>query len=356
MSEAVALPEPVIASLKPFYCELKAGRTIAWCRCGRSKRQPYCDGRSHVGSGFEPLCYTIQAGEEEVLLCGCKHTGTPPFCDGTHSNLPGGYNADDRSEEERARLRRSQSDGEGVRQLDGTCYVIAPTATKVGSNRFWMRKIIAPSLGARHQSQFYLELDGGASPVLTAGDVSAILFIAAGSGEVEISGVRFDIVEGDGVYVRPGEAFRLSGDSKIVAFASALPAVETLATLDAMPDTFDASQPQRIRGIDTAQRTEMGPRYFQMLVDRSVGSTDAAQFIGHIPPSRAEMHRHLYEEALIILSGEGLMWNDESCAPVAAGDVIFLPRKQAHSLECTAPGGMDVVGVIHPGDNPGINY
>lgn len=356
MSEAAAPPTPVIASLKPFYCELKAGRTIAWCRCGRSKRQPYCDGRSHLGTGFEPLYYTIGEGEQEVLLCGCKHTGTPPFCDGTHSNLPGGYNADTRSDEERARLRRSASDGEGVRQLDGTCYVIAPAATRVGPDRFWMRKIIAPSLGALHQSQFYLELDGGASPVLTAGEVSVILFIAAGSGEVEISGVRFDIVEGDGVYVRPGEAFRLSGDSKIVTFASALPAVEALTTLEAMPDTFDASLPRRIRGIDTAQRTEMGPRYFQMLVDRSVGSTDAAQFIGHIPPSRAEMHRHLYEEALIILSGEGLMWNDESCAPVAAGDVIFLPRKQAHSLECTAPEGMDVVGVIHPGDNPGINY
>ena len=37
-------------------------------------------------------------------------------------------------------------------------------------------------------------------------------------------------------------------------------------------------------------------------------------------------------------------------------DVIFFPRKLRHSLQCTAAGGMDVVGVIHPGDNPGINY
>ena len=68
------------------------------------------------------------------------------------------------------------------------------------------------------------------------------------------------------------------------------------------------------------------------------------------------MHRHLYEEALIILSGEGVMWNDKSRARVAAGDVIFFPRKHAHSLECTALEGMLVVGLIHPGDNPGINY
>jgi hypothetical protein len=27
-----------------------------------------------------------------------------------------------------------------------------------------------------------------------------------------------------------------------------------------------------------------------------------------------------------------------------------------HSVECTTPGGFDLVGVIYPGDNPAINY
>jgi mannose-6-phosphate isomerase-like protein (cupin superfamily) len=346
----------VIASRKPFLCALRAGRTIAWCQCGRSKRQPYCDGRSHLGTGFEPLHYTAGALPEEVLLCGCKHTRTPPFCDGTHSNLPGGYLADGRSDEERARARRAESDSDGVRRLDGDCYVVAPTTGRpAGSGPYWIRKIISPGLGARYQSQFYLEVDG-LSPVLSAGDTDTILFFAEGSGEAEISGRRFAFATGDGLYVRRGEAFRLNAISRAVAYVSALPAVEMLTVLESMPDNFDPSQPERVRGVDAAQREEMGPRYFQMLVDKSVGSTDAAQFIGHIPPSRAEMHRHLYEEALIILSGEGIIWTEESCAPVGAGDVVFLPRKQIHSLECVAPEGMAVVGVIHPGDNPGINY
>ena len=50
-----------------------------------------------------------------------------------------------------------------------------------------------------------------------------------------------------------------------------------------------------------------------------------------------------------------MIWNERSRAKVAAGDVIFFPRKHAHSLESIG-GGMDVVGLIHPGDNPGINY
>ena len=38
------------------------------------------------------------------------------------------------------------------------------------------------------------------------------------------------------------------------------------------------------------------------------------------------------------------------------GDVILLPRKQVHSLQATDDDGLDVVGVICPGDNPSINY
>ena len=59
---------------------------------------------------------------------------------------------------------------------------------------------------------------------------------------------------------------------------------------------------------------------------------------------------------LVIVSGEGVIWNEHSRAPVRPGDVIFFPRKHVHSLQCTSPDGMDVVGMIHPGENPGINY
>ncbi len=43
-------------------------------------------------------------------------------------------------------------------------------------------------------------------------------------------------------------------------------------------------------------------------------------------------------------------------APVSAGDILFLPRKQLHSLECTDQDGMLLLGVIYPGNNPSINY
>jgi len=76
---------PVIAERKPAKVELEANKTYNWCRCGRSKNQPYCDG-SHRGTSFTPLSFTADESGE-ANLCMCKHTGNAPYCDGSHARL-----------------------------------------------------------------------------------------------------------------------------------------------------------------------------------------------------------------------------------------------------------------------------
>lgn len=74
-----------VADRKPMKVELETGEH-AWCACGMSNNQPFCDG-SHEGTGISPVTFTVDE-ETEGHLCLCKQTGNAPYCDGTHASLP----------------------------------------------------------------------------------------------------------------------------------------------------------------------------------------------------------------------------------------------------------------------------
>ena len=69
----------------PFVCEAASGEHW-WCACGKSERQPFCDG-SHRGGPHGPL--VVRTGGGVAAWCGCKRTATPPYCDGSHARPAG---------------------------------------------------------------------------------------------------------------------------------------------------------------------------------------------------------------------------------------------------------------------------
>jgi CDGSH-type Zn-finger protein len=76
---------PVCPQTGPYQVTLEAGRPYLWCSCGRSARQPFCDG-AHKGTGFEPYRFVAESSGT-FNLCGCKATDDPPYCDGAHNML-----------------------------------------------------------------------------------------------------------------------------------------------------------------------------------------------------------------------------------------------------------------------------
>lgn len=79
------MAEPIPAQKAPYEVELEAGKKYAWCACGRSRTQPFCDG-SHKDTGLGPVILEVEESKT-VYLCGCKASGNAPYCDGSHTAL-----------------------------------------------------------------------------------------------------------------------------------------------------------------------------------------------------------------------------------------------------------------------------
>ncbi len=74
-----------IAAKQPAKVTLEAGKNYAWCACGLSAKQPFCDG-AHKQGDLRPMILK-QEKDETAWLCQCKQTGKAPYCDGTHNKL-----------------------------------------------------------------------------------------------------------------------------------------------------------------------------------------------------------------------------------------------------------------------------
>ena len=87
---SIETPKAVLGGVEPsksapFPVEVEAGKQYFWCKCGKSKKQPFCDG-SHQGSGVSPVSFMAEESKK-VYFCGCKRTNKPPFCDGSHNTI-----------------------------------------------------------------------------------------------------------------------------------------------------------------------------------------------------------------------------------------------------------------------------
>ena len=60
--------------------DVEQGKSYYWCSCGKSSKQPFCDG-SHKGTEFNPFVY--KAGStKKMIFYTYKQTNNQPFCDG----------------------------------------------------------------------------------------------------------------------------------------------------------------------------------------------------------------------------------------------------------------------------------
>ncbi len=61
-----------VAGNAPVLIGAEAGKNYAWCTCGLSDNQPFCNGE-HKGSDFTPQIFSLNE-VKKIALCTCKQT------------------------------------------------------------------------------------------------------------------------------------------------------------------------------------------------------------------------------------------------------------------------------------------
>lgn len=248
--------------------------------------------------------------------------------------------------------------------LEGGCRVTGirdgePTIN--GTLSIWPQ--IGRANGASAISLRTMEFAPGLSSGFRNHECDEILYVLQGAAIILIDGWSYPVQPETGVYLRPGAILTVDnpGPEPLVLISSQCP--EPVAALDPLPaftspQSPETSPPRRSPIVRLADRKAVptADRWYRVLVDDEVDSTQATQFVGSIPPGRAPNHFHNYEEVLFILRGVGRMWTAETHTPIATGSCIYLPKGQVHCVENTGDDELRLLGVFYPAGSPSVRY
>jgi mannose-6-phosphate isomerase-like protein (cupin superfamily) len=199
-----------------------------------------------------------------------------------------------------------------------------------------VRRLVSVPPGAR--------LDGA------AGSGGELWFVIRGDGLLDAGEHRDAPLGRDtGLWLPPGARYRLQADPRdeVLLDAVALPAPPYPP---ASPSSFAAAP--RLSRLGDCEIEMTGDRKFRVLLGPGRGCEAATQFRGEIPPGKAPVHSHPYDEVVRILEGEGVAHARDTDLPLAPGTCIRLPRGLPHCLENTGSTTLVVLGVFHPGGSP----
>jgi mannose-6-phosphate isomerase-like protein (cupin superfamily) len=226
-----------------------------------------------------------------------------------------------------------------------TGFVVSETAVeeqRSDGDTASVRTTIDASAGCERLVQRVIRFRPGRSRPRRLGDRQEVLFVVSGEGALHLGGEAHRLEPQTGAYVAAGEEYEVEATEELVV-------VSVTA-----PQEHDAPPLRRtVRWVDRPVLPASPNREFRYLVNQDVGCLDVTQFVGVIPPGRAGMHSHTYDEVVYVLEGDGLLHLDGSePTPISRGSCIHLPPLREHSLENVGETPMRVLGVFHPSGDP----
>jgi mannose-6-phosphate isomerase-like protein (cupin superfamily) len=243
-----------------------------------------------------------------------------------------------------------------VRHLDECDERVLESSSGAGA---FMRTSLDPTSGCPRLVQREVRLGSGTHAEVPSGGGGELWYVVRGTGSVERDGGTWALDQGTALFLPPGnQTLRATGPDELELVVVVLPA-------DDAPTVSDAPDPHRrpvedesprdavIAGhFESSPEERTGERTFRVLIGTHQGFTRATQFVGNIPPSRAPLHEHTYDEVVMVLAGRGQVHVGTGSFPLSPGTCIYLPPGTKHCLENDGDTMLRVLGVFCPGGTP----
>jgi mannose-6-phosphate isomerase-like protein (cupin superfamily) len=245
-----------------------------------------------------------------------------------------------------------------VKTLTGGCRVYSSQDGDISTIGTWTaRTVVARATGAQRITQMVSEYAGGVSPALVNPQAEEVLYVVSGEGTCHIDGFAYALKPRNAIFIPPGAVYLIENRETVRVVSSCCPEDPQRHTVD-RPLPESSGEPPRLLVHEEAREDIRAgqDRRFRYLINTDVGCRQITQFAGWIPPGKAAVHFHHYEEAIFILEGSGIVHTDDASSEFTAGCSIYFPIGVRHCVENPGPANIKLLGAFYPSGSPGEAY
>jgi mannose-6-phosphate isomerase-like protein (cupin superfamily) len=247
-----------------------------------------------------------------------------------------------------------------VKVLTGGCRVYSAEDGQHSALGNWAaRTVISQNSGAQRITQTVSDYAPGLSPAVMNPGAEEVLYVVRGQGKCRVNGFEYPLRSGVAVFIPPGAVYNIENtfEETMRLVSSCCPEDPRRHVVDGPQPPGSGKPPRLLVHEDSRDDIRAGhDRLFRYLVYTDLGCKQITQFAGWIPPSKAPVHYHDYEEGIFILEGHGIVHTDDASSEFEAGCSIYFPIGVRHCVENPGTSTIKLLGAFYPSGSPGEAY
>ena len=244
--------------------------------------------------------------------------------------------------------------------LGGGCRVYTAEEGHLSTVGNWTaRTVICQTSGAQRITQTVSDYGPGLSPAVVNPGAEEVLYVARGEGTCHVNGSAYPFRPGAALFIPPSQVYSIenTGTETICLICSCCPEDPRRHIVDGPVPAPSGQRARLLVHEDHREDIRAGQdRLFRYLVYTDLGCRQITQFAGWIPPGKAPVHYHTYEEGIFILEGRGIVHTEEDSSEFGTGSSIYFPIGARHCVENSGTSTIKLLGAFYPSGSPGEAY